>query len=315
MHRKQTREEQEHAVGAEIFNRVACVDSDKDDCVYLGTTKAGTPLHVYRPVAEADFRICAGNIEYHYFAGYSGGAKALLPGVCSRETVQRNHRMMVQDAACAGKIDGNPVREDIDDAVSLCSVDYIVNVILDERKKIIRCVSGHYLDAHRAGCAFLDGFNKVPIQEKADIVITSPGGYPKDINMYQAQKALDNAKYAVKDGGCVIWAARCQEGLGEETFERWMLGHSHPDEMIEHIRRDFQLGGHKAAAIAMMLRNTRILLVSDMEPALIRRMHMEPAGSVQEAMDRAFKSMGRRAKVIVMPNGGATLPAVNGGSI
>ena len=309
-HRHHTEEEMRAMVGDEIFGRVHCVDSDMGQCVRLGTTTRGTPVDVFRPVAEADLRICIGNIEYHYFAGYSGGAKAILPGVSSREAIQANHSRMVQPEASAGRLEGNPVREDIDEVARFVPIDFIVNVVLDEHKRIVKSVAGDFIKAHRAGCAFLDGLYRVGIPRAAEIVIVSAGGYPKDLNMYQAQKALDNAGHAVQKGGIIIWVAACREGLGNSTFEAWMTGHKRSEDMIEHIRKEFCLGGHKAAAIAMILQRARIFLVSKLEPEFVRSLHLEPFGSVQEALDRAVRASGSGAKVLAMPYGASTLPIV-----
>jgi nickel-dependent lactate racemase len=307
-HRGHTEEEMRKLVGDKVFERVSCVDSNSGEYVHLGTTSKGTPVDIFKPVVEADFRICIGNIEYHYFAGFSGGAKAIMPGVSTREAIQANHSRMVQEEAVAGRLSGNPVREDIEEAAKFCPVDFIVNVVLNERKEIIHCVSGHYIKAHREGCAFLDKMYKATISQKADMVVVSAGGFPKDINMYQAQKALDNAKHAVKDGGIIIWIASCKAGLGESVFEKWMMEHKESHEMIERIERDFQLGGHKAAAIALVMQKAKILLVSELEPKLIKRMHLVPYQDVNAAVDNALSEIGSDAKIIVMPYGGSTLP-------
>ena len=309
-HRAHTEEEMRHLVSDAVFERVSCVDLDVNDCVHMGVTSRGTPVDVFRPVAEADFRICVGNIEYHYFAGYSGGAKAIMPGVCTRDAIQSNHSRMVQPEACAGRIEGNPVREDIDEVAQLCRIDYIVNVVLDGHKEIVYAVSGDYIKAHRDGCRYLDNLYKVTIPHQADIVLVTAGGYPKDTNMYQAQKALDNAKHAVRDGGTIIWLAACTEGLGSKKFEEWMCGHADPADMIPHIKEDFQLGGHKAAAVAMVLQRADIVLVSELEDDFVRSIHLTPAKDAQGALDAALQKYGDQAKVIVMPYGGSTLPIV-----
>ncbi len=309
-HRGHTEEEKRRLVGDEVYRRVRCIDSDPDDCVRLGITSAGTPVDIFRRVAEADFRLCIGNIEFHYFAGYSGGAKAIMPGVSTRDAIQCNHRMMVREEACAGRLDGNPVREDIEEAGRLLGIDFIVNVVLDAHKEIIRCVSGDSVAAHREGCAFLDTLYKCRIPRRAEIVVVSAGGFPKDMNMYQAQKALDNAKHAVKDGGTVIWLAECTEGMGERHFEEWMTGHARSDDMIGHLHREFVLGGHKAAAIAMVLRRAKVVLVSGYDDDFVRAVHLTPAHSVQEALDEALASYGRDAGIILMPIGGSTLPCI-----
>ena len=221
-HRHHTEEERRRLAGERVWRRVRCVDSDPDDCTHLGTTSAGTPVDITRVVAEADFRICTGNIEFHYFAGYSGGAKAIMPGVSTPAAIQANHRVMVRESACAGKLDGNPIRADIEEAGRICGVDYIVNVVLDEHKHIVHAVAGDTIEAHRAGCAYLDRMYRRPIPQCADIVLVSQGGAPKDANLYQTQKALDNAKYAVKRGDTIILIGACPEGLGSAKFEQWL---------------------------------------------------------------------------------------------
>ena len=307
-HRKHTDAEKRKLAGERAFNEIACIDGDPSTAVHMGVTKQGTPVDIVEVVAKADRRICLGNIEYHYFAGYSGGAKAIMPGVSTRAAIQSNHRMMVEPLACAGNIATNPIRQDIEEAGDICGVDFILNVVLDEHKKIIKAVAGDVTQAHRAGCAFLDTLYEKKIQERADIVIVSQGGAPKDLNLYQTQKALDNAKHAVKKGGIIILVGACQEGLGERVFEDWILRAQKPGDLIEWVRTDFKLGGHKAAAIAMVLENADIYLVSQMDPALVRKSFLTPFDSVQQAYDAAVEKLGADASVIVMPYGGSTLP-------
>lgn len=309
-HRKQTEAEQRKLVGDAIFDRYHCVDSDSADVVHLGVTTSGTPIDITRVVAEADLRIGVGNIEYHYFAGYSGGAKAIMPGSSTWEAIQANHRMMVQPEACAGNLIGNPVRDDLEEAISSCSLDFIVNVVLDEHKQLIYAVAGHFIDAHRVGCKFLDGVYSVPLKEKADIVIVSQGGAPKDLNLYQTQKALDNSKYAIKPGGIIILVGSCKEGLGEETFAEWMEAAQKPEDLVERIHRDFKLGGHKAAAIAMVMENAQIYMVSDMTDEMVRSTFMTPFQTVQSALDAATAKLGPASTVYIMPHGGSTLPVL-----
>ena len=309
VHRRQTEAEKEKLAGPAVYREIGCFDSDPEDCVLMGTTARGTPVAITRRVAEADFKICLGNIEFHYFAGYSGGYKAIMPGVSTGAAIQSNHSMMTSPNARAGKLEGNPIRQDIEEAGAICGVDYIVNVVLDEHKHIVYAVAGDPIKAHRAGCAYLDKMYRKPIPARADIVLVSQGGAPKDANLYQTQKALDNAKYAVKDGGTIIVIGACSEGLGSAKFEEWLLSAHSAHEMVERIGRDFQLGGHKAAAIGMVLENARIDLVSQMEDDFVRRLFLNPQPSAQKAFDEAMARYGREATVIAMPFGGATLPA------
>ena len=307
-HRRQTDEEKRKLAGERAWREIRCVDSDPEDCVHMGFTDHGTPVDITRVVAEADRRICLGNIEYHYFAGYSGGAKAIMPGSSTPAAIQANHSLMVREEACAGNLEGNPLRRDLEQATAMVGVDFIVNVVLDEHKQIVRAVAGDLTLAHREGCRFLDSMYLKPIEARADIVLVSQGGAPKDLNLYQTQKALDNAKHAVRKGGTIILIGSCKEGLGSRVFEEWLLSAPTAHSMIERIGRDFQLGGHKAAAIAMVLENAEIYLVSDLEDDLVRRIFLKPAHSAQEALDAAFARLGPDATVLAMPYGGSTLP-------
>lgn len=309
-HRHHTEEERKRLAGEQVYREITCMDGDSTDCVHLGTTSMGTPVDIVRTVAEADRRICLGNIEYHYFAGYSGGAKAIMPGVSTRAAIQTNHSMMVREEACAGNLSTNPIRRDIEEAADLCGVDFLLNVVLDEHKRIVRAVSGDVTEAHRAGCRFLDALYQKKINKRADIVIVSQGGAPKDLNLYQTQKALDNAKHAVRDGGIIILIGSCREGLGEKTFEEWLTGAEHSHDLIERISREFRLGGHKAAAIAMVLEHAEIYLVSELEPDFVRRLFFTPFATVQEAYNAAAARLGADSSVIIMPYGGSTLPRV-----
>lgn len=310
-HRSQTDEERRRLAGERAWNEIRCVDCDPDDCVHLGVTSAGTPVDITRVVAEADRRICLGNVEYHYFAGYSGGAKAIMPGCSTRAAIQSNHSMMVRAEAAAGNLKTNPVRRDIEEAAALCGIDYILNVVLGEHKEILRAAAGDVTLAHRELCAFLDKIYLNELPKAADIVLVSQGGAPKDLNLYQTQKALDNARHAVRQGGIIILIGSCREGLGERVFEQWMTTSPSPEAMIERIGRDFQLGGHKAAAIAITLQKAKIFLVSELEDDFVRSIFLTPQPSAQAALEQAFRELGGDASVLAMPFGGSTLPRVN----
>ena len=307
-HRAQTEEECRKLAGDYAFDKVRCINSDPEDCILMGTSTNGTPFSITRSVAEADVRIALGNIEFHYFAGYSGGVKALMPGVSTPEAIQCNHSLMVSPDACAGKLEGNPVREDLEQALNFCPIHFIVNAVLDEHKHIVYAVAGDVIKAHRVGCKYLDKMYRKPIPHRADIVLVSQGGAPKDANLYQTQKALDNAKHAVADGGTIIVIGACNEGLGSAKFEEWLVGSEKAHDMVERIGRDFQLGGHKAAAIGMVLDRANIDLVSEMDDDFVRSIFLNPQPSAQKAFDEAMEKYGPDASVIAMPFGGATLP-------
>jgi lactate racemase len=306
-HRPHTAAEQARLMG-ESYGRIRCMDTDPSDMVYLGTTTRGTPVEAFRPVVEADVRVALGTVEYHYFAGYSGGTKALVPGVCSPRTIQCNHSMMTREGARLGHIEGNPVRADIEEAASMIGLDFILNVIVDEGKVAV-AVAGHPVAAHRWACRALDYLSMVRIPCCTDIVLVSAGGYPKDINMYQAQKALDNAAEAVRPGGIIIWVAECSEGLGHGTFEEWMVGAS-AESILQRIEREFVIGGHKAAAIARVQQHASIWLVSNLPAHTVRSCGMVPYQSVEDAMADAVKALGPDASITVMPEGASVVPGI-----
>ncbi|MDO4518612.1 MAG: nickel-dependent lactate racemase, partial [Bacillota bacterium] len=313
-HRSHTEDERRKLAGDRAFEEIKCVDSDPEDCIHLGFTKNGTPVDITRVVAEADRCICLGNIEFHYFAGYSGGVKALFPGASTPKAIQTNHSMMIDEKACTGNLDGNPVRDDLEEVLKYYKVDFIVNVVLDEHKRIIHAVAGDVIEAHREGCKFLDKLYKVEIPEKADLVIVSQGGAPKDLNLYQTQKALDNSKHAVKPGGKIILLGSCKEGLGQSVFEEWILSAKRPRDLIDRVKSNFRLGGHKAAAIAMVLERAEIKLISDLSPELVKSIFMTPYESLQIAVDEALAELREEGidnpSIIVMPYGGSTLPVI-----
>ena len=256
-HRRQTPAEQLALVGEEVAaSGVRLLDFDREDCVPCGTTSRGTPLAVSRTYAEADLRICTGGIDYHAFAGFSGGSKSVLPGVCALASIQANHAMLLEDMAHAGVREGNPVREDMDEAGAMIGIDYLLNVLIDDERRIVGAVAGDLPAAHRAGCASLhDARCDLRIDAPADVVVASPGGAPKDIDLYQAQKTLDNVSDAVRDGGIVVLAARCDDGLGHPVFERWMAEMEEPADLVEEDpsrvrRRRAQGRGDRRAAHA-----------------------------------------------------------------
>lgn len=310
-HRPHTVEEMKQLVGPEIYAAIQCLDHRPDECIKVGRTSQGLPVEIFKPVLEADLKICTGNIDLHYFAGYTGGAKAIMPGVSSRDSISATHRFMLDPKAVAGNLETNPARAAIDEVGEMVGIDFILNVILNEHKQIIAAVAGDKLAAHRQGCAILDSLYKVTLQERADIVVVSAGGFPKDINLYQAHKALDNAKHAVKEKGTIILAAECSEGLGEEVFREWMFAANKPQDILDRVKHEFTLGGHKAVAIAMLLQKAEVILVSDLDRELTERLFFKYAASLQQALDLALVAHGPSATVRVIPFGGITLPFVN----
>lgn len=309
-HRKHTEEEKEALVGPEIYREFRCVDSDVTKVAYLGETRRGTPVEVFVPVAQANLKIVLGNFEFHYFVGYSGGVKGAIPGVASLRTIQANHSLMVEPNAVAGHYEDNPVRQDIEEAGAMLGIDFVLNVVLDADFNIVAAVAGDPLKSHTVGRKILNAQNMVDLNDYADVVVVSAGGYPKDIDLYQSQKALDNARLAVRQGGVIVLVAECRDGMGHGTFADWMTAGHTPDQLIQRIRDNFVLGGHKAAAIALTMKQADIYLVSSFADEQVKRMGLRPFANAAEAVATALHQAGAGATVAIMPHGGATVPRI-----
>lgn len=309
IHRHHTEEEKQNIVGRDIYREYQCIDHNIEQCSNLGTTSQGTPVEVFEPVARSDFVICTGNIEHHYFAGYTGGLKAVLPGVSSRRSIEANHALMIEQGTAPGNPDC-PVRADLEEAGNMLGADFILNVMLDTKKEIVGAVAGHPVKAHREGAAVVDAMYKREV-EPVDIVVVSQGGWPKDINLFQSHKALEHVKAAVKPGGAIILAAQCSEGLGNAVYEEWLYATSGPQGAVERFNHSFVQGGHKAALIGKMAQEFELYLVSDLPPQTAEKAYFKPASSVQEAFADAAAKYGADARVLVVPYGGSTLVAGN----
>ncbi|AKB81961.1 Transcriptional regulator [Methanosarcina barkeri 3] len=305
LHRNQTEEESRKLVGEEIYKKIRCIQHDTGRCRRIGVTSRGTPIEIFEDILDADVVIGTGSIEFHYYAGYSGGAKSVLPGVSSRETVITNHKMMIDEKAVSGRIDG-PVRQDMEEAAKIFGLDFILNVVLDSKKEIVAAVAGDFIEAHRKGVEVVDSMYKVPV-EPADAVIVSCGGFPKDINLFQANKALDNATQAVKEGGSIILVAECAEGIGNQVYECWNRECRSPDEAIERFKKYFEFGGHKTAIIAKISKKFKLYLVSKLSDEQTKSAFFTPMQSVEDALYSVLLE-NPDAKVHLMPHGGQTLP-------
>lgn len=308
LHRPMSEAEIAQVVGPQVRQRVRVVNHDPEDTVFLGTTSHGTPVGFFRPVVQADFRIGVGNLELHWFAGFSGGAKALLPGVASRATISANHALMTQPGVGAGRILGNPLRMDIEEGAAMLGLDFILNVVVGEEQRILGVVAGDMIQAHRQGCSLILARGAVPVSQKADIVIASAGGFPKDINMYQAHKAMEHGSYFVRAGGVLILVAECREGWGNAVFETWMKSAASPKEILTRFQEQFCLGGHKAARIVETLRHAQVFLITSMPDEEVRRMYLRPFPTPQAALEAALAELGSHSRVLVLPHAGSVIP-------
>ncbi|MBN2073468.1 MAG: nickel-dependent lactate racemase [Actinobacteria bacterium] len=302
IHRRHTQQEQRELVGGYIYDNCRVMDSDPSRTRLIGYTRSGTPVEVFEEALDNGLLIATGNIEYHYFAGYSGGAKAVMPGVCTRNSIQANHSMMLDERACAGNYENNPVRIDMEEAGRITGIDFIFNVILDDRKNIIDAVAGKNNEAWLEGIRRYDRTYRIEVESPADIVIASPGGFPKDINLYQSQKALENVKGIVKDGGTIIIMASCSEGFGEDVFESWMAGVRDYELISRRLKEEFVLGGHKAVAISRVISKNKVCLFSCFGRPATEKIGFEKLDDVQQYLDSRLRS-DPGLKITVVPGG------------
>ena len=316
-HRPTTREEMIDKFGQVIVdneNMIVHNAFDNDSLVNLGTLPSGGECWINRLAVEADLLIAEGFIEPHFFAGFSGGRKSVLPGVAGAETVLANHcaEFIAHPKARTGNLEDNPIHIDMMFAAEKAKLAFILNVALDENKKIIKAFAGHFDKAHKKGCEFV---GKMAETEKtmADIVISSNGGYPLDQNIYQSVKGMTTAESMCKKGGTIIMIAGCEDGHGGESFYNALATANSPEEVLENVikidRTDTQPDQWEYQILARILSDFQLILVSDIcDPAMIKAMHIEHASNFEDALEMAFNKQGQAATIAVIPNGISVIP-------
>jgi len=312
IHRSNSQEEMKEMFEENIFSAYKFVNHNCDDphLKDLGKMKSGNNLWVNPIVSDIDFIISTGVIVPHYFAGFSGGRKSILPGICGRKTIEANHAQMVHQDARVGNFKGNPVHEEMQEAAEKVGVDFNINVVTDENHQIIEIVAGELLASWQQGVETCKQIYVCPIEKKADVVIASTGGYPKDINVYQAQKALDNAYQAVKSGGTIILIAECSEGYGEPTFKKWIEEANTPDDIINRLKKKFVLGGHKAYSIAKLAKEVEVIFVSSMPPEKVRKLFFIPIENIPQALEYIKDKYGEDFQAYILPSGNTVVPQI-----
>lgn len=307
-------EEFEQVLPPEILARfpVICHNAyDTDSLTYLGQTGRGTPVWINRHFAGADLRLVVGNLEPHQFAGFSGGVKSAVIGLGGAVTINQNHAMMTDPQARLGQFKNNPVRQDIEEMGRLIDIHFALNAILNERKQLLTVIAGEPKAVMQQGIPRVRELYQIPVAEPFDLVIASPGGHPKDINLYQAQKGLAHAALVTRDGGAIILAAACPEGCGSEKYEQWMKDKSTFQEVLERFRQEgFQVGPHKAFLIARDASRVRVLLLSDLPADFVRHLLLRPVDSLQAALELALSDLPAEARIGILPLANATIPTL-----
>ena len=310
IHRGNSKGELSNIFGEDLISNYKFINHNADsiDLQYLGKLKSGNELWVNSLVSETDFIITTGVIVPHYFAGFSGGRKSILPGICGRKTIETNHSQMVHQNARAGNLKDNPVHQEMQEAAEKVGVDFNINVITSEHNEIIEIVAGELYKSWLKGIEICKKTYLCPITQKAEVVIASAGGYPKDINVYQAQKALDNAYQAVKSGGTIILLAECTEGYGEPIFEQWIKEAESPEDIIKRIKEKFVLGGHKAYGIARVVKEVEVILISSLPPEKVRKLFFIPMRNISPAIDYVKNKYGKDLQAYILPSGNTVVP-------
>ncbi|RME78057.1 MAG: nickel-dependent lactate racemase [Chloroflexi bacterium] len=284
---------------------------DPDTLTLLGQTRRGTPVWVNRRFAQADLRIVVGNLEPHQFMGFSGGVKSAAIGLAGAETVNRNHALMADPQSRLGEYERNPARQDVEEIGRIIGIHFALNALLNDHKQLVDALAGDPQAVMKAGIPRVRALFQVEIEAPYDLLIASPGGYPKDINVYQAQKGLAHAALATREGGTVILAAACPEGSGSDKYEQWVAGkRSHREVVARFEAEGFRVGPHKAFQIARDALRVRLLLVSDMPDSLAGRLLLPKVPGLEQALQMALADLPPAARIGVMPLANATIPLI-----
>lgn len=320
LHSSHSLKELKSLIGKRVYDSIKVIDHDardKKNLVYLGKTSSGTKVEINRAVVESDKIITCGIIRHHYYAGYSGGRKLILPGIAGYRTIQQNHRLVFNPEgtpgknpkASSGQFKGNPINEDMIEVARMLGVDFSINLVLNHHREYARIFCGDIIKAHQAGCNFLDRVCSVKLTQPADCIIASTGGYPADINFIQTHKTIDHATKALKPGGIMLVLAECGEGIGSDTFLPWFR-YSTMSALEKALRKKFVVNGHTALCTLMKAQQFKIYLYSKLSDALIKKIHFNPVRNLQRTITEIFNFLPRQHIVLIIPQGSSLLPCL-----
>ena len=318
-HRPCTAEELETMLGEQVVKRFRIVQNDardRDAHALVGTTAGGNEVWLHKEYLRCDVRILTGFIEPHFFAGFSGGGKACMPGLARLETIMRNHNANnIDDPKAAwGVTHGNPVWEEIREAALMTPSTFLLNVALNREKQITAVFAGDLERAHEQGCAFVKKHAMAVVSKRYDIVIASNSGYPLDLNLYQSVKGMSAASQVVKEGGTIIVAAECEDGIPDHGwYKRLLFEAESPASLLEMIRAgDCHCQDVWQAQIhaAICQRNDVYLFSRHLADEEIERAMLKPCRDIAATVDRLLQTCGRDASICVLPDGTQTIPYV-----
>jgi len=319
LHRPCTREELQQRIGR-VIDRFPVTSHDARDnsnLTCVGRTSVGNDVWLNSSVVTSDFKIATGCIEPHTLAGYSGGRKTILPGVAGEETIRRNHspEMIVHPKVGFGRIDENPIHTEMQEAARLANLDFIVNVVWTPNGELMKTVAGNPEQAWREGVRAADEIYRRTLDKKVDIVVAGVGGYPHDINLYQAiSHGLDSTLPLVRDGGSIVLVAECSEGVGSDVMYRWLKEASTPEEVLDRMKREgLAMNGHVAWYLCLnVLKRVNVIVVSRLPPRLLDDMFMKSASSVTDALALAAHNLGRSWEAVVLPDASRIVSEIQG---
>lgn len=314
-HRKHTEAERRALVSDSVYEAWPCQDHDCFDEAVLttvGTTASGMEVKVNSLLMEADGIIITGAINFHYLAGFGGGRKCIIPGVAGYETILDAHRRVFRkdgpgkhERAQSGVLEGNPMHEAIMEGIGLLKKPlFLINTVLDDKKNALAMFSGDVEQSHAVGCGWYNEHFSATVAEKADVVVVSVGGYPKDIDFIQTHKALEHAKLATRTGGTIILLGKCEDGIGNPYFMPW-FEYPSIEAMEPHVRQSDKIYSQTAYSTRIKAEQYKIMVVSGLEADQVRKMGMTPKDSLEECL--ASLDTGKRLVCHVIPEGSKTL--------
>lgn len=315
-HRKNTSQELEKILSSEVIRNFNVINHDSNDPEQLkliGTTKRGVPVEINKTFCEADIKILTGTIAPHQSAGYSGGRKSILPGIAGIKTLSIHHSYPLRMIGPAmGKTRGNHFSEEAIEAAQIVGVDFILNVVQNSKKEIVKAVAGDLIEAWLDGVEWARKVHEVHVAEiKPDIVITSPGGFPRDINLYQTQKSIAPAEIIVKEGGTIIVLSECIKGLGGgANFYNWLNEADDIDKVIERFKKEgYSESSNKAFLYARVLKKAEIVVVTNnISSKILNSIFLKRADTAEEAIQKALLKHGKDCKIVLIKNAPELIP-------
>ncbi|NHI93692.1 MAG: nickel-dependent lactate racemase [Candidatus Lokiarchaeota archaeon] len=291
--------------------RLVWNDIHKSKFKNIGTTSRGTPIEINEEYLNSDIRILLTDLQYHYYAGFGGDRKSILPGVASEKAIDRNHSLLIDPKAKAGNLNGNPIHLDMLEIAQKVGVDFVVNVITDLNNEIIDIKAGALNDAFLEAIKIYDSSYKIELTSKSDMIILSAGGYPKDINLYQALKGLEHCRSAVKDNGFIFFIAECNEGIGHQVFDEWMDKYNTLEKVSKQLQTKFKMGGHKVYYLLLAKKQTpNIFLLSKLPENQVKNKFFLTPISDEKSLERIINDTIKKnniKKIYLIPNGGDIL--------